>query len=230
MRDKRDEQPGDEADVADTSADGLASEYGSGRPCGTPGFEVLDVIGLSESSDPLARLSEHAPWPYPIKGLGNVLGASLAAKMLETRGLGEKIRQMVQIKMPPAIGLNLPTDFGRIIAQKMQAQSAHIGAVVERALERIPENLRDLKLGTQLHRVFLVNEEDGTSLAWAPRTSIVEGLLAAPDMAARDTVLLDHVDVIADDVDASLTSVTVAEHQLLRAMLADAVAALRVGL
>ncbi|RSN13753.1 hypothetical protein DMH25_08155 [Streptomyces sp. WAC 01325] len=143
-------------------------------------------------------------------------------------GLVEQIRQAARVSVPvPQYDFGL--DLGRILNAGAPTWLANIRTVIERLQETIPENLRDLSVD-DLKAVFRLNVEDGTSLAWAPRTSIVEELLQATDMGARGTILVDHASEIADDVQASLTHVTQTEHETLRDLLLEAAEALRTGL
>jgi len=141
--------------------------------------------------------------------------------------LAEQMRQAARVAFPVP-QYDFGHDLGRILNASAPTWLANVRSVIERIEEAIPENLRDLSVD-DLKAVFRINVEDGTSLAWAPRTGIVEELIAAADMAARDTVLVNRAPEIADDVQASLTQVTLPEHETLRELLHEAADALRAG-
>ncbi|MFF7966740.1 hypothetical protein ACFZC3_15410 [Streptomyces sp. NPDC007903] len=146
----------------------------------------------------------------------------------DVSGVVEQVRQAAFLgsSLP---GYDFAPDLGRMLNAGRQTWMASFRVAVEAARRFIPENLRDLSFG-ELRKVFQINEEDGTSLAWAPRASIVAELMQAPDMAARSTLLVAHAAEISSDLDTSLGSVVLPEHRDLRAMLLQATEALRAGL
>ncbi|MEV7684487.1 hypothetical protein [Streptomyces bungoensis] len=139
-----------------------------------------------------------------------------------------------QLRQAASIGVTLPQydfgiDLGRILNENRHSWIANIRVLLEHLQRLIPANLVELP-PEDLLKVFEINDEDGTSLAWAPRTSIVMELIQASDLEARDTLLATHAAAISDDIDASLDAIALAEHQDLRAMLMEATAAIRAGL
>ncbi|WP_327403837.1 hypothetical protein OG194_29650 [Streptomyces sp. NBC_01288] len=142
--------------------------------------------------------------------------------------LAERMREAARISftMPQ---FEFGADLGRILNSGVPTWLANVRMLIERLEQVIPENLRGLRSG-HFEDVFRINVEDGTSLAWAPRRSIIDELLQAADMDARSTVLVAHAVEIADDVEASLAQVVLPEHQILRSLLLEAAGALRLGL
>jgi hypothetical protein len=154
----------------------------------------------------------------PIKVNVPVWHESLAKQMQEAA--------RVKVQVPD---FDFGVDLGRILADNRSRWLEAMRGFAE-AIERvIPENLRDLPTD-DLQKVFKVNDEDGTSLAWAPRSAIVAELLQAEDVEARSAVFVENAAAIADDIDASLATVTIADHRNLRSMLLEATAAIRHGL
>jgi hypothetical protein len=143
-------------------------------------------------------------------------------------GVAEQIRQTARISASmPQYDFGL--DLGRIINANATTWLAKVREFAETLHRIIPGNLLDLT-DEDLKEVFRINVEDGTSLAWAPRASIVKELLDAADMDARSAVLVDHAAEVADDVHASLAHVALPDHDGLRGLLLEATDALRGGL
>jgi hypothetical protein len=173
-------------------------------------MEALNSLQLQLAS-PLTSGLVQTNWPTPL--LDN---------------LSEQLRQASRITIA-APQYDFGANLGRILEAHSKTLFEGFQTFTERLKQLIPENLLELPT-TGLREVFRINAEDGTSLAWAPRTSIVEELIQAADMVARDTVLTTRGTEIADDIAASLSAITRPEHQDLKSMLLEAVAALRAGL
>ncbi|MGI5451520.1 hypothetical protein ACQEVM_38310 [Streptomyces sp. CA-243310] len=75
------------------------------------------------------------------------------------------------------------------------------------AAQFLPPNLRGLNQD-ELSRILYMCEEDGLSLAWAPRTSIVRSALSLSTNVERCTFLAERRDDVLDDIEASLQCVT----------------------
>ncbi|WP_210594308.1 hypothetical protein [Streptomyces sp. GESEQ-35] len=71
----------------------------------------------------------------------------------------------------------------------------------------LPANLIGVD-SEELHTILDLSEEDGLSLAWAPRTRIVKALLLLSTRNERYALLAEHRDDVLDDIDASLQIVT----------------------
>lgn len=71
----------------------------------------------------------------------------------------------------------------------------------------LPANLSGLDT-EDLYTILDLGEDDGLSLAWAPRTEIVKALLPLSNRAERYALLAERRDDVLDDVDASLQIVT----------------------
>ncbi|MCX4581329.1 hypothetical protein OHB41_51215 [Streptomyces sp. NBC_01571] len=71
----------------------------------------------------------------------------------------------------------------------------------------LPENLSGLDT-EDLYTILSLGEDDGLSLAWAPRTEIVKALLPLSTRLERYTLLAEYRDDVLDDVEASLQIVT----------------------
>ncbi|MEU5282353.1 hypothetical protein AB0G87_38960 [Streptomyces asoensis] len=164
--------------------------------------------GLLKQVQDIARIKVDVP----------VWHASLAKQMQEAA------RTKVQVP-----DFDFGVDLGRILADNRSRWLEAMRGFAEAIKRVIPENLQDLSTD-DLQKVFQVNNEDGTSLAWAPRSAIVEELLQADDVEARSVIFVENAAAIADDIDASLATVTVADHGELRSMLMEATAAIRQGL
>ncbi|MBQ0997454.1 hypothetical protein [Streptomyces sp. RK62] len=164
--------------------------------------------GLLKQMQDIARIKVDVP----------VWHASLAKQMQEAA--------RVKVQVPD---FDFGVDLGRILADNRSRWLEAMRGFAEAIKRVIPENLRDLSTD-DLQKVFQVNDEDGTSLAWAPRSAIVAELLQAEEVEARSAVFVENAAAIADDIDVSLATVTVADHGDLRSMLLEATAAIRHGL
>ncbi|MEU5116645.1 hypothetical protein AB0G64_34730 [Streptomyces longwoodensis] len=164
--------------------------------------------GLLEQIQDIARIKVDVP----------VWHASLAQQMQEAA--------RIKVQVPD---FDFGVDLGRILADNRSRWLEAMRGFTEAIKRVIPENLQDLSTD-DLQKVFQVNDEDGTSLAWAPRSAIVAELLQAKDVEARSAVFVENAAEIADDIDASLATVAVADHGNLRSMLLEATAAIRQGL
>ncbi|MGP4091022.1 hypothetical protein [Streptomyces sp. KR55] len=71
----------------------------------------------------------------------------------------------------------------------------------------LPANLNGLNT-EDLYTILEMGEDDGLSLAWAPRTETVKALLPLGTRKERYVLLADRRDDVLDDVDASLQIVT----------------------
>ncbi|MEU6097693.1 hypothetical protein [Streptomyces sp. NPDC047079] len=168
---------------------------------------AVDPALLKQMQD-IARIKVDVP----------VWHASLAKQMQEAA--------RVKVQVPD---FDFGVDLGRILADNRSRWLEAMRGFAEAIKRVIPENLRDLST-EDLQKVFQVNDEDGTSLAWAPRSAIVAELLQAEDVEARSAVFVENAAAIADDIDASLATITVADHRDLCSMLLEATAAIRHGL
>ncbi|MGW4227661.1 hypothetical protein ACWEG1_29875 [Streptomyces bauhiniae] len=196
----------------------------------TAGLEFFRKAASNQ--DALRKLRKGVVGQIPdLSWVGKQTAALAAASVLGRRNLGEQMRQVARATVPftASAEQEFARNLGRVLDANRQTWFKNLSNLVSQALELIPANLRGLAL-EDLRKVMEINEEDGTSLAWAPRVSIVEELITAPDLGARSTILVARVAEIADDVDASLAMVTLPEHQALRSLVADSVSALRAGL
>ncbi|MGW6865125.1 hypothetical protein [Streptomyces sp. NPDC054901] len=75
------------------------------------------------------------------------------------------------------------------------------------AAQFLPPNLRGLN-HDDLSGILYLCEEDGLSLAWAPRTSIVRSVLSLSTNVERCALLAERRDDVLDDIEASLQCVT----------------------
>ncbi|WDO09943.1 hypothetical protein ME763_32150 [Streptomyces murinus] len=200
-----------------------------------PGVTRADTTNLSGVQDVARRISEQIMGMIAagdrIRELQQALVRAAAPPPVvqwDMSGIVEQLRQSARISstLPqPDFGL----DLGRILAANQRPWVGIVRAFKQALEQLIPDNLRDLAID-DLVKVFEINDQDGTSLAWAPRTSLVGELLHAADLEERGALLIAHVAEIADDIDASLAVVALPEHQDLKAMLLEATAALRAGL
>jgi hypothetical protein len=71
----------------------------------------------------------------------------------------------------------------------------------------LPANLSGLDT-EDLYTILDLGQDDGLSLAWAPRTEIVKALLPLSTREERHALLTERRDDVLDDVDASLQIVT----------------------
>jgi len=173
----------------------------------------------------LRGIEERLRLPVPVAPVWNVPTPVLPNLQQD---LAEQLQQLARISVPvPQYDFGL--DLGRILNERTTTWLASMRAFAERLEELIPDNLRDLSVD-DLEKVFRVNVEDGTSLAWAPRAAIVEEILQAPDIEARGDILVAHAADIAADVEESLARILVPEHAQLRSMLQEAAGALRARL
>jgi hypothetical protein len=101
-------------------------------------------------------------------------------------------------------------------------------ALRERLIEAYPPNWRDLTFEEVEETVGLMLDH-GLSLAWVPREAVVRELLTAPDVAARDAVLVAREVEIVEDVEASLVAVELPELSPPVDALREAVATFRSG-
>ncbi|POX58699.1 hypothetical protein C3492_36395 [Streptomyces sp. Ru62] len=238
LEDKQPDEPGREA-----AAEPEATEEESGAP----GFRLdpsvvakVDMTRLLSFQAAARQYSEQIASQFAsLAAAGDRLRAmqqdfvksaapSLAALVQRRDGLAEQMRQAARIALPLP-RYDFGADLGRVLDANRQQWVSNIRRLVEFVTQLIPDNLRGLQ-AEKLVEVFKVNVEDGTSLAWAPRTSIVEQLIEVPDMEARGVILVTHASEIADDIDASLAVVALPEHQDLKSMLLEATAAIRAGL
>ncbi|MBJ7902792.1 hypothetical protein IF655_05715 [Streptomyces sp. DSM 110735] len=210
-------------------ADGLKPQNAFARVPQTDVREFTRKVASNQQT--LQKLREGVVKQIPdLSQFGKKTAALAATSALARRDMGEQIRRLARATVPfTAAEQDFARNLGRVLDAHRQTWSRNLGNLVKQALELIPANLRSLAL-EDLREVMRINEEDGTSLAWAPRVSIVEELIAAPDIDARSAVLVARIAEIANDVDASLAVVTLPEHQILRSLVADSVSALRVGL
>ncbi|MDT0387844.1 hypothetical protein [Streptomyces dubilierae] len=227
-------------DETHSEADNPESERSEQEPSGTE-EKHESVIALSNGLQAAARhigeqMTEfHRRSMEALNSLQLQLTAPLTSGLLQTNwpsplldNLSEQIRQASRITVPTP-QYDFGTNLGRILEAHSKTLFEGLRTFTERLKQLIPENLLELPT-TDLREVFRVNAEDGTSLAWAPRTSIVAELIQATDMPARDDILTRLTSEIADDIEASLDVITRPEHQDLRFMMLEAVAALRAGL
>ncbi|MFF9310098.1 hypothetical protein ACF1BS_04220 [Streptomyces sp. NPDC014748] len=173
------------------------------------------IAGIREQLDHAAATAA--------EGAAATAAAAAAAAASDPSWLAElqrTVRTQVTCDFGPVLG--------HVLAQN-QLQFAKVQQLLAGLRQVIPENLRDLQAGDH-EKVFQLTAEDGTSLAWAPRVAIVRELLAADGLEARSTVLVDHAVEIAEDVEASLATVALPQHQALRTLLLEAAAAVRRGL
>ncbi|MFF9238400.1 hypothetical protein ACF1AY_15905 [Streptomyces sp. NPDC014776] len=217
--DEAPEQPSD--DSPEARAEGL-------KPGGTP-IPHVDLSNLKMFEEAANRISEQfavfATAARRELDRAASVGAAAAARAAAGSqpwftDLQRTLRERMDEDFAPTLG--------RILAQT-QPQLTKLQRLVEDLRQLIPENLRGLRAGDH-EKIFRLTGEDGTSLAWAPRVSIVRELLDADGLEARSTVLVDHAAEIADDVEASLASVALPQHQALRGLLLEAAAAVRAGL
>lgn len=92
----------------------------------------------------------------------------------------------------------------------------------------LPENLVGLD-AKDLYTILEMGEEDGLSLAWAPRAEIVKALFPLKERQERYALLSERRDDVLDDVDASLQSVTHPELTSMVAILSAATRTARAG-
>jgi hypothetical protein len=92
------------------------------------------------------------------------------------------------------------------IQKSLAPSAALLGRLKDIAAGYLPDNLHGLRL--DWHHVLDISEEDGISLAWAPRQEIVEELIGLDSREARETLLHKRQDEVLDDVSRSLTLVT----------------------
>lgn len=92
----------------------------------------------------------------------------------------------------------------------------------------LPSNLSGLSTD-ELLGILDLCEQDGLSLAWAPRASIVGGLLSLNAREERGAFLSGHRDEVLDDIEASLQNVTHPRLAGVSVILHAAVRAARVG-
>ncbi|MFI1767506.1 hypothetical protein ACH41H_36415 [Streptomyces sp. NPDC020800] len=234
MSNEHDEQPQSSEDGVPESGISPAADSGqrrSGDFRWAPGIDALKLVRVAVSHQQmLQKLGEQVTEQVAsLTEAGRQASATAATLALAHRNIGAQIRQVARAAVPVTARYEFASNLGRVLEANQKTWFANIRTLVEQALELIPTNLRGLT-SDELRDVMRINEEDGTSLAWAPRQDIVDELIAAPDMDARSTLLVARVAEIADDVDASLATVTLAEHQRLRSILAESVCALRAGL
>ena len=92
----------------------------------------------------------------------------------------------------------------------------------------LPANLRGLAAG-DLRVIVEFGADDGLSLAWAPRTEIVQALLALGTREERSVLLAERRDDVLDDIDASLQTVTHPDLTGMTTLLSSAVSTARAG-
>ncbi|MFD9796812.1 hypothetical protein ACFWXK_38365 [Streptomyces sp. NPDC059070] len=92
----------------------------------------------------------------------------------------------------------------------------------------LPDNLSGLD-SDDLSTVLALSQDDGLSLAWAPRADIVKALLPLGTRAERSALLAERRDDVLDDIDASLTVVTHPELVGMVTILRAAIATARAG-
>ncbi|HEY9326718.1 MAG TPA: hypothetical protein VIS09_00510 [Streptomyces sp.] len=91
------------------------------------------------------------------------------------------------------------------IQKSLAPSAALLGRLKDIAAGYLPGNLQGLRL--DWHRVLDISEEDGISLAWAPRQEIVEELIGLDSRESREALLLKQQDEVLDDVSSSLAIV-----------------------
>lgn len=92
------------------------------------------------------------------------------------------------------------------IQRSLAPSAALLGRLEDIAAGYLPDNLQGLRL--DWHRLLDICEEDGISLAWAPRPEIVEEHIELDSREAREALLLRRQDEVLDDVRHSLTHIT----------------------
>ncbi|MEW1671556.1 hypothetical protein [Streptomyces albidoflavus] len=92
----------------------------------------------------------------------------------------------------------------------------------------LPANLVGLDT-EDLYTILEMGEDDGLSLAWAPRTEIVKSLFPLDARQERYALLAERRDDVLDDVDASLQIVTHPELTGMVAILSTAIRTARAG-
>lgn len=92
----------------------------------------------------------------------------------------------------------------------------------------LPANLSGLDT-EDLFAILEMSEDDGLSLAWAPRTEIVKALLPLDTRTERYALLIERHGDVLDDVDASLQIVTHPELTGMVTMLSAATRTARAG-
>ncbi|WP_028815341.1 hypothetical protein [Streptomyces flavidovirens] len=92
----------------------------------------------------------------------------------------------------------------------------------------LPDNLVGLDT-EDLYAILEMGEDDGLSLAWAPRTEIVKALFPLEARQERYALLAERRDDVLDDVDASLQIVTHPELTSMVAILSTAARTARAG-
>ncbi|MBB4931372.1 hypothetical protein F4561_002192 [Lipingzhangella halophila] len=86
----------------------------------------------------------------------------------------------------------------------------------------LPSNLVEIDDKERVDELRRVIDEDGTSLAWAPRAEIVMELLDAADMDERDRILQERTLDVIEDVEKSLANVAHPDTVGLREVLEEA--------
>lgn len=218
-----------------------------GGPSSTAQFALAQIAAHADESNRknmalLGRvLSENSRFEQAMGRIREQNSAQLAA-LRDAVSVGFEPtydRLFSQLREAALTSFTFPTsdyDFGNSLGSIVEAyahKTSDLAKYVRRIAEAwdplIPANLRDMRTA-ELGKVFEINVQEGTSLAWAPRSEIVRELLDASDMETRSTVLITRAADIADDVEKSLGEVVLSEHQELRAMLLDATKALRAGI
>lgn len=92
------------------------------------------------------------------------------------------------------------------IQKSLAPSAALLGRLKDLASGYLPDNLQGLRL--DWHHVLDISQEDGISLAWAPRQEIVEELTGLDSREAREALLHKRQDEVLDDVGRSLAFVT----------------------
>jgi len=97
------------------------------------------------------------------------------------------------------------------IAEMMDALKPSFERLHEMWETALPPNWREFEKADRVTEILNFMEETGWSLAWVPRPSVIDDLLAATDSAARGQALLAHEAEVLDDLDLCLAEITDAD-------------------
>ena len=127
------------------------------------------------------------------------------SRSLDLSALEQARQAIIASYQPPLIDETVLRSATAIAAefQDVIARMGSLGHLLEGLDRWIPENIRPLDIDV-VARIAL---EEGIPLAWIPRTSLAEKLIAAPDAQSRMGILDEHKEDVLDDCVTALVAV-----------------------
>jgi hypothetical protein len=156
----------------------------------------VEVIG-----DPSAIFRMQGAVAALSAGVGETLTKALAEEVVA-------VNQRALAALSASIKPSIQIINDRIAGTMMDALKPTFARLHEMWEAALPPNWREFEKVDRVTEILDFMEETGWSLAWVPRPSVVEDLLAARDAAACGQALLAHEVEVLEDLDLCLAEVT----------------------